>query len=520
MASSTSNRGRAGAAASNPSRGRAAQMHAQHAAGQQQQPKMSYVVPPSQAQQRMQIAESAPSLFDLFYEEFLTQLLNNGNMADVVPEEFMKLQTDIDRVEYLINLGTFVQDFEIHAKVGIKSLEKSVKYREEGNKMFQSDQAMQSILFYNKALAYAPHPTYENYQKPELDRPGRPGVQFHDDVAKGKGQQQPPKRAPPSRYEALALCYANRSAALRKLCQYEDCLKDIARAAKFGYPKENLYKLWERKGKCYQGMKKFEMALKCYRQALTSLKESNLSETQKTLKSHEIQALVKDLRTTHMFLSFGDDAVGGEKGGDEPPQLMGATGPIVIVPDTIPKRDRKLSTQTLPPPEPAAQPDKPLRRSFRRKKTAAGGTPTESPIPEKSPGPQPPTPTLNNGGETASQGSGGGDAGSTALQRHPSAGAGDGSLHKANSQMSISQLSATGVKPDIEVPELTHGANARMPSASVAIDLRFSPDKGRYFVATQDLNPGKYGTDGQGVRRRSNSAHPSLFRPFLSPQAM
>ena len=28
-----------------------------------------------------------------------------------------------------------------------------------------------------------------------------------------------------------------RSAALRKLSQYEDCLRDIARAAKFGYPR-------------------------------------------------------------------------------------------------------------------------------------------------------------------------------------------------------------------------------------------------------------------------------------------
>lgn len=69
-------------------------------------------------------------------------------------------------------------------------------------------------------------------------------------------------------YEALALCYANRSAALRKLCQYEDCLRDIARAARFGYPKENMYKLWERKAKCYQGIKRYDMAAKCLRQAL------------------------------------------------------------------------------------------------------------------------------------------------------------------------------------------------------------------------------------------------------------
>jgi tetratricopeptide (TPR) repeat protein len=48
------------------------------------------------------------------------------------------------------------------------------------------------------------------------------------------------------------------------------------RAARFGYPRENLYKLWERKGKCYQGLKRYDLAAKCYRQAMQGLKESSL----------------------------------------------------------------------------------------------------------------------------------------------------------------------------------------------------------------------------------------------------
>ncbi len=47
------------------------------------------------------------------------------------------------------------------------------------------------------------------------------------------------------------------------------------------------------------------------------------------------------------------------------------------------------------------------------------------------------------------------------------------------------------LRPDQEVPELSYGVNPRMPSASVAIDLRFAPDRGRFFVATQDLTPGE-----------------------------
>ena len=100
----------------------------------------------------------------------------------------------------------------------------------------------------------------------------------------------------PSRYEALALSYANRSAALRRLSQFEDCLKDVSRAAKFGYPKENLHKLWERKGKCYHGLRRYDLASKCYRQALQCLKESGLSDNQKGGKVVELQELLKDIR--------------------------------------------------------------------------------------------------------------------------------------------------------------------------------------------------------------------------------
>ena len=54
--------------------------------------------------------------------------------------------------------------------------------------------------------------------------------------------------------------FHRRSAALRKLNQFEDCPRDIARAAKFGYPKASIYKLWERKGKCYEGLRRSDFS--------------------------------------------------------------------------------------------------------------------------------------------------------------------------------------------------------------------------------------------------------------------
>ena len=159
--------------------------------------------------------------------------------------------------------------------------------------------ALQAILFYNKSISYCPHPSHEQFQQglqQEQDKVKE--VQFADDLK----EKEKNKRIP-SKYESLSLSYGNRSAALRKLNQYEDCLKDIARAAKFGYPKANIFKLWERKGKCYEGMKRYDLAAKCYRQALQSVKESALGDKEKTAKLGEIQGLLKQLRNIVTALS-------------------------------------------------------------------------------------------------------------------------------------------------------------------------------------------------------------------------
>ena len=39
----------------------------------------------------------------------------------------------------------FVDDFEIETKAGVKCSEKAVRYREEGNKLFQADKCTQVI---------------------------------------------------------------------------------------------------------------------------------------------------------------------------------------------------------------------------------------------------------------------------------------------------------------------------------------------------------------------------------------
>merc|ERR1712228_433544 len=201
--------------------------------------------------------------------------MDSGELQEKIPAEFMQLQSDLQR--------------------------------EEGNKLFQQEQTAQAILIYNKSLSFAPHPTVEEYLHPEQENEKHTLVQMKDDstpkkpslpglkiLKKSSSQDEDGKQ--PNKFEALALCYANRSAALRRLCQYEDCLRDITRAARFGYPKENMFKLWERKGKCYHGLKRNELAMKCIRQSLNALKESGLSDLAKASKATELQSLLKEWR--------------------------------------------------------------------------------------------------------------------------------------------------------------------------------------------------------------------------------
>ena len=58
---------------------------------------------------------------------------------------------------------------------------------------------------------------------------------------------------------------ANRSAALYHNKEFDAALKDIDRAIQSKYPKDMLYKLMERKARCFLAKKNNEEALKAFK---------------------------------------------------------------------------------------------------------------------------------------------------------------------------------------------------------------------------------------------------------------
>ncbi|KAL1780219.1 SET and MYND domain-containing protein 4 isoform X1 [Sigmodon hispidus] len=116
-------------------------------------------------------------------------------------------------------------------------------YREEGNRKFQEKEYTSAAVLYSKGVSHS---------KPNT--------------------------------EDISLCYANRSAALFHLGQYEACLKDIVRAGMHGYPERLQPKMMLRKTECLVNLGRLQEA----RQTIADLESSLAAKPTQVPSSHQI----------------------------------------------------------------------------------------------------------------------------------------------------------------------------------------------------------------------------------------
>nr|XP_012596225.1 SET and MYND domain-containing protein 4 isoform X2 [Microcebus murinus] len=126
-------------------------------------------------------------------------------------------------------------------------------YREEGNKKFQEKDYAGAAVLYSKGVSHS---------KPNT--------------------------------EDISLCYANRSAALFHLGQYETCLKDIIKAQTHGYPERLQPKIMLRKAECLVTMGRLQEAS----QTISDL-ESNFT-AKPALADSPFQSLQRNLHHLKM----------------------------------------------------------------------------------------------------------------------------------------------------------------------------------------------------------------------------
>ncbi|KAL5241356.1 hypothetical protein ACI65C_008766 [Semiaphis heraclei] len=107
----------------------------------------------------------------------------------------------------------------------------------------------------------------------------------------------------------LSIVYANRSACLYHLKNYDLAISDIQRAIDNGYPKDLRYKVYDRKARCLLATKQFKLALESFRTTLGSLDDSNLSSEKRQKLQLDVEnmmnMLIKDKHSNNVIMESG-----------------------------------------------------------------------------------------------------------------------------------------------------------------------------------------------------------------------
>ncbi|KAG5673986.1 hypothetical protein PVAND_003982 [Polypedilum vanderplanki] len=134
-----------------------------------------------------------------------------------------------------------------------KDLNCALEMKKIGNKFFQNQQWNEALNFYNKSYIMIPSDSQKD----------------------------------------VAILFANRSAVLYHLENYDAALKEIERAIACSYPKEMMYKLKERKARCFLAKKDLKEALKAFKEDIQALDDAIIPVDNKLKLERDAQIMIK-----------------------------------------------------------------------------------------------------------------------------------------------------------------------------------------------------------------------------------
>ena len=200
---------------------------------------------------------------------------------------FSSLETDEERVLCCSSLNR-IDHMIVKPIFKQKSANIAKTKRAEGNEAFQKKQYKRAMMLYTVSAVKCPH-TKNN---PD---------------------------------ETLAYSVANRSACFYHLGDIQSCLKDIGLALSSGYPEQLVYKLHERKAKCFILLQQFDqakaalnVAKKSFEANKSKLDNKKQEQTKKTLR--EIQECISNKTGLK-----GENIVLEDTSGPPVPKLTGGT---------------------------------------------------------------------------------------------------------------------------------------------------------------------------------------------------
>ncbi|KAI4487055.1 hypothetical protein M0802_012078 [Mischocyttarus mexicanus] len=173
-------------------------------------------------------------------------------------KKFTNLRTNAERVAFVLNYPeAYNLSFEIdnhEVKDGFKAL----RFKNIGNDYFGREDYRKALDSYSEAVLSAP---------------------LKEETTAAAAADLP-------------VIFANRSAALYHLQEYEHSLNDIEEAIRLNYPKELRYKVEERRARCFLALRNNHKAIECFRSALQLLDYAKISSERKNKLGTDIMVML------------------------------------------------------------------------------------------------------------------------------------------------------------------------------------------------------------------------------------
>ncbi|XP_054271330.1 SET and MYND domain-containing protein 4 [Macrosteles quadrilineatus] len=185
-------------------------------------------------------------------KQFYTNFLKTFSNDDL--EFFKSLTSDEERIQFVYDLPS-LEGFEISENKTLKSSDLAKKLKEDGNKAFQVDQFKVALALYSKAIIKQP-------QNSSNEK------------------------------EELSVLFANRSAALYHIKEYDAALQDIKSALENNYPLNLQYKICDRKARCFLALNQLKSAQDSFRETIQALDNAKLNSEKKQKWQRDIQIML------------------------------------------------------------------------------------------------------------------------------------------------------------------------------------------------------------------------------------
>ncbi|XP_061397445.1 SET and MYND domain-containing protein 4 [Musca vetustissima] len=201
-----------------------------------------------------------------YFASYYVQLKNSIEHFDEEVEKIGQCKNDLERVHFVENFKGLNEGqdeaLQIRREFRGKSAAIALDFKEKGNMAFKAQKWLEAMVLYTKSYVALPE----------------------DNV------------------NEKSIILANRSAALYHLEKYDEAMIDIKRSLDYGYPKDLLYKLYERLARCYMAKKDYPNTIKYFKLMITSMDDAkNLPATRKsqlnTVAMTMIKMLERDPRT-------------------------------------------------------------------------------------------------------------------------------------------------------------------------------------------------------------------------------